>query len=172
MLPHGATRTSLSRVLAGTGGAAPMIGRFGIAHQVVAGFLPWAALLVFDARLACASPPLPCPPDSLLRPGPLAMTGAAAGRLDADDLSDVAARERERLGVSPALLPGQLPHTGRASLVVSDISGRTVARQALDLGPGPHAIQVSNEAALRPGVYLVRLEFAGAALTRRAVVVR
>lgn len=67
----------------------------------------------------------------------------------------------------------QLPRSGRAAVTVTDIAGRTVLRRALDdLAAGPHHVKLAGPGTLAPGVYLIRLEFAGAALIRRFVVIR
>jgi hypothetical protein len=66
----------------------------------------------------------------------------------------------------------QLPHAGTASITVTDVAGRIAIRRTLDVSAGPHSVELARTSPLAPGVYLVRLEFAGAALTRRAVVVR
>jgi hypothetical protein len=61
---------------------------------------------------------------------------------------------------------------GRATLDVLDVSGRRVSARSLDVGPGDHAVPLAAGAALRPGVYFVRLRQGTESATARAVVVR
>ena len=66
----------------------------------------------------------------------------------------------------------QLPRAGGATVSVIDVAGRVVLRRTLEFPAGAHSIALADRSVLAPGVYVVRLEFAGAAITRRVVVVR
>lgn len=70
------------------------------------------------------------------------------------------------------LVPISLTSTASARLTLFDLGGREV--RALEvgwLGAGNHVVNVAEGEALRPGVYIVRLEQAGTTATRRVVVI-
>ncbi len=65
-----------------------------------------------------------------------------------------------------------LPTRERATLGLYDVTGRQVAfREVGTLGAGNHSISFGARAALRPGVYMVRLTQGAKSLTTRAVVI-
>ncbi|MEO5988906.1 MAG: T9SS type A sorting domain-containing protein, partial [Candidatus Eisenbacteria bacterium] len=64
-----------------------------------------------------------------------------------------------------------LPDDAPATLTLFDVAGRPVAPAAVVRGMGTHT-RVLGDASLPPGLYLVRLEHAGATRTARVVVVR
>lgn len=75
---------------------------------------------------------------------------------------------RENLAVSLSL-----PAEGPVRLELFDLAGRRIgSRQDLILGPGNHIVRPSPFTRLDPGVYVVRLEYAGRRLQARAIVVR
>jgi hypothetical protein len=58
-------------------------------------------------------------------------------------------------------------------LELLDVTGRVVSRREVgSLGPGPHAVRLSEGSSLAPGVYLLRLTSGKQALARRVVVIR
>jgi hypothetical protein len=60
-----------------------------------------------------------------------------------------------------------------ARLDLMDVAGRQLAsRQVGTLGPGRHALDVSDGRALPPGIYLIRLTQNGREMRARAVVLR
>ncbi len=72
-----------------------------------------------------------------------------------------------------ALVSFDLARAGAARLDVLDLLGRRVAGGAVtSFGAGRHVVPVPGAAALRPGVYVIRLESEGRAETRRFVVIR
>lgn len=81
------------------------------------------------------------------------------------------------LGVQPnpstrPVVAFTLPFGGPVRIECFEIGGRRVAAQESLLGAGTHRVRAFGHAALRPGVYLVRLSFAGRQLHARAVVLR
>ncbi len=72
----------------------------------------------------------------------------------------------------PVAVAFSIPSAGTARIDVLDIAGRSVGvGRRLDLAAGNHVVAF-GERRLAPGVYLVRLEFGGRTLHRRAVILR
>ncbi|OGF17370.1 MAG: hypothetical protein A2W00_15615 [Candidatus Eisenbacteria bacterium RBG_16_71_46] len=66
-----------------------------------------------------------------------------------------------------------LPDGAAAHLMLLDLAGRRIAALEVgSLGAGRHVAALGGEAPLAPGLYLVRLERGGVALTTRALVIR
>jgi hypothetical protein len=83
----------------------------------------------------------------------------------------------EGLRPNPSLGPTRvaftLPAAGDARIEVLDVAGRRVARR--DVGPlaaGRHVVELAEARSLAPGVYVIRLSFAGRTLQARGVVMR
>jgi len=73
----------------------------------------------------------------------------------------------------PLAVAFSLPTSGTATVEVLDVAGRaTGLRQRKDLPGGNHVVALGAGRPLAPGIYLVRLEFNGQVLHRRAVVLR
>lgn len=72
-----------------------------------------------------------------------------------------------------AALAFHLPGRGRARVELLDVAGRRVARRDLGtLEAGGHAVRIEELRRVPPGIYVVRLEWAGRRVTRRAVLTR
>jgi hypothetical protein len=66
-----------------------------------------------------------------------------------------------------------LPNAGPARLELFDLAGRRLESHAVGaLGPGMHIAELGRTTALRPGLYLIRLEQAGRTLTARACLIQ
>ena len=66
-----------------------------------------------------------------------------------------------------------LPQAGPARLEAFDVTGRRcVSREVGGLGPGAHSILLDASGSLRPGIYVVRLQYAGETRTGRVVFMR
>ncbi|MEO5988272.1 MAG: T9SS type A sorting domain-containing protein, partial [Candidatus Eisenbacteria bacterium] len=69
-----------------------------------------------------------------------------------------------------------LPRTGAVGFTVYDLAGRTVWRTRPTLNAGHHTLRWDGRSAAgraaRPGLYLARIEAAGASLSRRFVLVQ
>jgi hypothetical protein len=66
-----------------------------------------------------------------------------------------------------------LPDAGPAFLEVVEVAGRRVSRHAVGgLGPGSHALDISNDGRLPSGIYLVSLVRGNKRLVTRATVIR
>jgi hypothetical protein len=66
-----------------------------------------------------------------------------------------------------------LPQAGPARLEAFDVTGRRcVSREVGGLGPGTHSIVLDASGSLRPGIYMVRLQYAGETQTGRIVFMR
>lgn len=66
-----------------------------------------------------------------------------------------------------------LPQPGPARLEAFDVTGRRcVSREVGGLGPGTHSIVLDASGSLRPGIYVVRLQYAGETQTGRVVFMR
>jgi hypothetical protein len=83
----------------------------------------------------------------------------------------------EGLRPNPSLGPTRvaftLPAAGDARIEVLDVAGRRVARR--DVGPlaaGRHVVELAEARSLAPGVYVIRLSFAGRTLQARGVVMK
>jgi hypothetical protein len=60
-----------------------------------------------------------------------------------------------------------------ARLELADVAGRVLStKQVGSLGPGPHALDLSEGGALRPGIYFLRLTQGGKEVRARAAVIR
>lgn len=85
------------------------------------------------------------------------------------------ATEPELLGVRPnpvvrdAVVSFTLPAAGRASLVLFDVTGRRVSAASAELPAGEHDLPLVFDPGARPGVYFLRLAFAGRSLDARVV---
>jgi hypothetical protein len=66
-----------------------------------------------------------------------------------------------------------LPQAGPARLEAFDVTGRRcTSREVGGLGPGAHSILLDASGSLRPGIYVVRLQYAGETRTGRVVFMR
>ncbi len=64
-----------------------------------------------------------------------------------------------------------LPTSEPASVEWIDLSGRVVARRALDPRPGSHVVTFHDGRTVAPGIYLVRLTHGGRSISRKVCVV-
>jgi hypothetical protein len=66
-----------------------------------------------------------------------------------------------------------LPDAAPAQIAVFDIAGRQLVRREVgSMGPGDHSLELASLRALRPGVYLVRLQHTGESIVVRASILR
>lgn len=73
---------------------------------------------------------------------------------------------------APLTVQFTLASAATASLELLDVTGRRIAaREVGSLGPGTHALDLSQGVALRPGVYFLRLTQGGSEVRARAVVI-
>ena len=92
----------------------------------------------------------------------------------------VATADASRLmlsGPNPAIgvfrVDFNLPQAGPARLEAFDVTGRRCfSREVGGLGPGAHSILLDAGGSLRPGIYVVRLQYAGKTQTGRVVFMR
>ena len=95
----------------------------------------------------------------------LAVDAPSAPGLELEGVQPNPAREWSRVWFT-------LPGSGPASLELMDVAGRRVLRRDVGaLGPGRHSVTLAV-AALRPGLYFVRLRRDGRVLARRVAVIR
>jgi hypothetical protein len=72
-----------------------------------------------------------------------------------------------------AVVAFTLPESGSAVLELIDITGRRVfSREVGALGPGRHTVRIDDQAALAPGVYVIRLTQGGRVVQARGVVMK
>ena len=97
---------------------------------------------------------------------------AATAVGDAEDVSFAIRGVQPNPARGPLNVTFSLPSRQTTTLGVYDVSGRQVASRDLsELGAGRHTVTLGARAALRPGVYMVRLTQGNRSVSARAVVI-